>query len=181
MEALKISIKKSSKAMAIVSNIIYVALIVAVCLVVAGLVWMIISPNADFFMAGKVKFVSPVGFTVENRGEVQAEMCGIVASAIPMIFAFIFANRMAKAINKDGEPFTDYSVTSLRNIGISILVYALATPFVRGLGYLIFANGDFEANAAIDMMTILIALIFFFLATIFKYGAKLRQLSDETL
>lgn len=181
MEALKMSIKKSSKAMAVIANITYVALIVAVCLVLAAFVWMIISPDADFFMAGKVKFISPVGFTIENRGEVQAELCGIAASAIPMIFAFVFANRMAKAINKEGEPFTDYSVKSLRNIGISILAYALVTPFVRGIGYLIFAKGDFSANAAIDMMTILIALIFFFLATIFKYGANLRQLSDETL
>ncbi len=181
MEALKMSIKKSSKAMAVVANITYVALIVAVCMALVAFVWMIISPEADFFMAGKVKFVAPAGFTVENRGEVQAEMCGIVASAIPMIFAFVFANRMAKAINKDGEPFTDYSVKSLRNIGISILVYALATPCVRGLAYAIFVSEDFAANTGIDMMTILIALIFFFLATIFKYGANLRQLSDETL
>ncbi len=108
----------------------------------------------------------------------------VVDIALFSVIAFV-ASSMLSRINKDGRPFTKENIKNLRTIGELIMIDSFAPAVISsvvGIALNIFGKtGNASVMLNVDIDIILIGTLFFLLATIFAYGAKLQQESDETL
>jgi len=95
-------------------------------------------------------------------------------SAVIMVMAAIMFFR----ISKDGVPFNDKNVKTVRNIGILILINAIlpTTTAAAISGAEMTVMGSLLNPTAFAE-----GLLFIFTSRIIRYGAMLQQESDETL
>lgn len=130
-----------------------------------------------------------------NRG-----LCyGIVLSLSMAIEIFMiygvcyFVRRILKPM-KEERPFEICIADDFKNLGIFVLVYGVISNVLEmiktnidfnyyGLQHL--ADSDYVISAGskfqFDMKFIIVSLILLLVSYIFRYGAELQQLSDETL
>ena len=95
---------------------------------------------------------------------------------------------------KEERPFENYIADDFKNLGIFVLVYGVIGNVLEmiktnmdfyyyGLQHL--ADSDYVVSAGskfqFDMKFMIVFLILLLVSYIFRYGAELQQLSDETL
>ncbi|MCL2032872.1 MAG: DUF2975 domain-containing protein [Methanomassiliicoccaceae archaeon] len=108
-------------------------------------------------------------------------MCAIIIVAVAFgLIALYYADRLFTNVYKNGTPFMDDNVKCLERLAILLLVGTVILPIISAAGiYFLEAQSDllFQFNPAMLFM----ALLFYFLSLIFKYGVALQKDSDETL
>lgn len=91
-----------------------------------------------------------------------------------------FTGKLCETFQHCKTPFTDEIVKGIRNLAISIIPMALISSVVENITRYAF-SGDTDFVLGVDVMTVVLVVLIFMLASIFKYGAMLQQESDETL
>ncbi|HHV11388.1 MAG TPA: DUF2975 domain-containing protein [Clostridiales bacterium] len=180
MNSIQNKIQKSSKAMAVILKIMYISIIVGLCIPIGTLIWVSADPNINFNLIRGVHFYSAVGMAINSRGEVIAEMCIIILMGVWMCYIFMVAYKMFKSISKDMAPFSMANVKNLKKIGSLLLIYAFVTPIAKVGFYRTFASAT-DIQFSFDFSFIVLSLSFFFIATVFDYGAELQKETDELL
>ena len=113
-------------------------------------------------------------------------------SAIGLIITsamLITAGMVFRDVSNGETPFTAKQARRINVIAWLLLAYAFVDSILPS-GVVMAANMDgtvlgINRNVSdipsIRLGTILVALVFFFLSTVFKYGVKLQELSDDTV
>jgi len=102
----------------------------------------------------------------------------IKLSLMLVVFGFIIC--LFEGLRNCESPFEDKIVKRLQMFAFSLLPWALIQPAADNMiNNWLFSKGDI--NLSLDFSKLLIVAVVFILCTIFKYGAKLQQESDETL
>lgn len=111
-----------------------------------------------------------------------------------MIYKVCYYIRRILKPMKEERPFENYIADDFKNLGIFVLVYGLISNVLEmiqttmdfnyyGLQHL--ADSDYVVSAEcrfqFDMRFMIVFLILLLVSFIFRYGADLQQLSDETL
>ena len=181
MNEKQINIKKSSKAIAALMKIGYIAMIVAVSISVCNLAFLVCT-------GGDMEVYTSSGITIKaaivdenintTEGIVALSIAVIIMSAF-MFVIFLFAYQIFNEISKNAMPFNEKYVKRIKQIGILIAVMTLVGNTV-----------DAAASAKIGVSTlgictdstgIAFGIIIYCLAFIFDYGCMLQKQSDETL
>lgn len=179
MNTIQEKIVKSSKVMAINLKVICITLIIGLVIPIAAIIWIAVDPNADVNTVNG-GFYSITGLPMESTGEVIAEMCTIFIIGLFLLDIFIIAYSMFKAIIKDAVPFTKMNAKRIKKIGTLLLVYSIVVPIARAGFYHTFAQ-TIDYRGSFDVTFLLLALIFYFISTVFDYGAELQRETDELL
>lgn len=180
MNSIQEKIQKNSKVMAIVLKVISISLIIGICVPVAFLIWIAVKPDVNITSIAGLDIYAATGQALTSTGEVIAEMCTIIVSGILVLRMFIKAYRMLNSISKEAAPFSKSNVNKIKGIGTLLLVYAFVVPIARAGFYRSFAP-TINTKTSFDVSFVLLALMFFFIATVFDYGAELQRESDELL
>lgn len=180
MNLLQKKIQKESKVMAVILMILSISLILGILIPIAILIWIAIKPNADILLFNGWGIYSSTGKALESIGEVKAEMCTIITAGILIASMLLKAYTMFRSISKDVAPFNKSNAQKLKSIAIVLIVYAIVVPIARAGFYQSFAP-EIRMNTSVDAPYVVLALIFFFIALLFNYGAELQRESDELL
>ena len=180
MNTNQIKLQKTSKVVSILTKIIYIALIVAMCMEVIAIAWIGISPDSNSFMIGSVTIASPISKDGHTNGEVVAELSSNLVNQVLLFAIFVIAHQIFKDISHEHTPFNIKHVKRIKTISILTLISSIITPTIEMALTKIFAPAV-EASSEINFGFIAIAIMFYCLALIFEYGTILQTQSDETL
>lgn len=178
MNAIQKKIKVTSRVVAVMTKILYITMIAAVCFEVAGIIWLMISPEVNSITLGGIKIISP--FSLANDVGIGTDLLTGVASQCFLITILISSNRIFRNISCEYSPFTQKTVKGMRRIAILFLIDSIVSPRV-----------DSAIEKSISLATgtlynfsdelIILAIILYCFSLIFQYGVELQQQSDETL
>lgn len=117
--------------------------------------------------------------------------------SVTLICFVIYAIKVARRIlapMKEGLPFDESVSKNLKNLGILTLigggVWSAAKAILEATAYNVYEISEMfrperitgvELEIMLDTTFLIIAAVIFLLSYIFKYGAELQKLSDETL
>lgn len=188
-EKIRAKMKKSSRTAAGISKFVGIIGIVGiVCIVVYVSMYFVrgdslASPISE--IDGTSLTLTVEGFEIDTIADMVTAFSSVVVDiAIFSAIAFI-ASAMLSRIHKDGRPFTKENIKNLRTIGELIMLDSFAPAVISSVVGIVLNIVEKTGNASVmlnvDIDIILIGALFFLLATIFAYGAKLQQESDETL
>lgn len=173
-------IYKFSKIMAIITKVLCISLIIGMFMPITVLTLYFIAPDTNFTATQGLGFYSMTGLLLGTTGEVIAEMWTIIASGSLVFFVLLITYRIFKSISMNIIPFSQKNAERFKKIGVLLLAYSIVEPVSRMGFYSIFAPEN-KMQSSLNIVSIIIALIFFFIAILFDYGAELQRLSDETL
>jgi len=178
MNAIQKKIQHTSRAVAIIIKILYISAIVAVCFELAGIIWLMISPQISNFTIGRIKIISPFLFAT-IQGNTTDLFTGISSQSF-FIAILIVTNRIFKDISLEYSPFLPKNIRRMRKIAILLLIDSLISPSIdtaiRKSISLTATNSSF-----FNSEMIILAIVIYCFALIFQYGVELQQQSDETL
>lgn len=180
MNSLKEKIQKSSRTMAIITKVLCILLIVGLCIPIGILVWYAAAPDSNFFALRGLRFYSSAGQMMTSSGEILAETCGIILAGGFILYSLMVALRIFNAVKTDMMPFSQENTKGLKKIATALLIYSILEPISKACFYGIFAP-EIAIQTSINIVTFMLALIFFFISVVFSYGAELQKNFDETL
>ena len=96
------------------------------------------------------------------------------------IVAAHLVEKLCKTFRDCETPFTEAISDQLKKVAISLIPVAVLAPIVEN-GVDGFMTGQVNIVLSVDLLTVLLVVVIFMLASIFRYGAALQQESDETL
>ena len=118
-------------------------------------------------------------FTLRRLGLALLPLALLTGS---LIVVFIFLGKMMRQLEQCETPFCDGVVSSMRAFAFSLIPFAVVKPVATSLFSGILFSGDVSIHLGrVDFGVVFTVLVIFLLVTIFKYGVKLQQESDETL
>ena len=91
-----------------------------------------------------------------------------------------FVEKLCKVFRDCETPFTDEVVKLLEKIAVAIIPMACLSPITESIADSIM-TGTVNIVLGVDLMMVVLVVLIFMLASIFKYGAMLQIESDETL
>lgn len=178
MNAIQKKIQVISRVVAVLTKILYIAMIVTVCFEVSGIIWLTVSPEVSSIVLGGIKIISH--FSLANAVGIGTDLLTGVASQCFFIAILVSANRIFRNISLEYSPFTQKTVKGMRRIAILLLIDSIVAPQV-----------DFTIKKSILLATgtlhnfgnelIILVIILYCFSLIFQYGVELQQQSDETL
>lgn len=188
-EKIRAKMKKSSRTAAGISKFVgIIGIIGMVCIAVYVSMYFVrgdslASPISE--IDGTSLTLTVEGFEIDTIADMVTAFSSVVVDiAIFSVIAFI-ASAMLSRIHKEGRPFTKENIKNLRTIGELIMIDSFAPALISSVvGIILNIAGkieDWSVMLNVDIDIVLIGALFFLLATIFAYGAKLQQESDETL
>lgn len=175
------------------------------CLVILGIIGAGLIFNLPAEMIGTVDAslsIDPFTFHIAEayvpdlRGMLGpiALMTILSAAACVMAILCVKTIRTILAPMKEGQPFHADISGNMRKLGWLSLALCLMIQAVEAIGLYAMTMAQHidtllisekvtrvEVNASFDLMALILPLVFFLLSYIFRYGAQLQQLSDETL
>ena len=179
MDSDELDIKESIKKLKKVCKVI--RMVCLVCLILFALGWLLFT------------CMMIIGF-VSNKPDSAGldEIAYLTLFGILAIFMFIIALRMFSDILAGESPFSMKQVKRLRLTGTLFLIYtaleallsvSFAYDLFGGAGNLGIVTGENAVSPFIqvNVFTLIVAIVCFGFAVIFKYGVLLQQISDDTL
>lgn len=132
--------------------------------------YFVIKDMVESFISGWNSVDNPVAEVAETN-----IISGLLAFPLVILwFAIIIMSiRMLLNIRKSTTPFTEQNGKSLRNIGVSMMI---AEPL-----YLLSMLLDGYLNHNFCGVIFIVGTLLFCFSSVFRYGVKLQQESDETL
>ncbi len=107
----------------------------------------------------------------------------LIASIVFIAFCIVAAHlveKLCKTFRNCETPFTEGIADQLKKVAISLIPVAILSPIIEN-GIDGFLAGQVNLVLSVDLLTVLLVVVIFMLASIFRYGAALQQESDETL
>ena len=104
----------------------------------------------------------------------------VIVFMISALVVVYFIGILCKKFQYCSTPFTEDIVKAIKNLAISIIPMALLQSVTDSITNSMM-TGDIDIVLGIDLMTVILVILIFLLATIFKYGTMLQKESDETL
>ncbi len=180
MDSLKDRIQKSSRTMALITKVLCISVIIGLCVPITVLVWYAVAPNTNFLALHGLGFYSSTGQLVESTGELIAEMFTIIVSGVFVLSILRIANRIFHSIGIDVMPFSRENAQNLKKIAKVLLVYSIVEPISKAGFYSSFVP-EAQMQSSLNIVSIILAFVFFFVSVVFAYGAELQRQFDETL
>ena len=178
MNVIQKRIQGTSRVIAVITKILYILAIVAVCIGATGVIWRMISPESSSFTLGHVKVMSPVLFAT-NYGITTDLFTGIANQSF-FIAILILTNRIFKDISHEYTPFLSKNIIRMKKIAMLLLINNYISPYIdMAIGKSISLTQANSLDFSSEM--IILAVVIYCFALIFQYGADLQQQSDETL
>ena len=118
-------------------------------------------------------------YTVE-LGDLRWVMIFAVVTMVALFITLIFAGRLCRAFRDCQSPFEESIVKNLTAIAYSLFPWVVMNSVFSSIKESIFTN-NVQIMLGVDLGVVMVILLIFVLAYIFKYGAILQQESDETL
>lgn len=178
MEQTANSLKTSSKVISIIMKIGYIAMIVALCVCAASIIFVLATGGQT-----SVATSSGVNFIVADQTSASPSEL-IALSAVYFVMSgfllaiFLLAQRMFGEISATGDPFKEQYARTVRVIGILVA----AMTFAVGLADLIASS--FAAIKSAETYTeapgIVVGAIIFCLSYIIDYGCMLSKSKGQT-
>lgn len=171
-------IQDTSRVIKILTKILYITMIVAVCFETAGIIWLTVSPDISSIVLGGIKINSP--FSLANAVGIGTETLTGVASQCFLIAILISTNRIFKNISCEYTPFTQKTAKGMRRIAILLLIDSIVAPQVDSA----IQKSISITTGALDNFSdelIILAIVLYCFSLIFQYGVELQRQSDETL
>jgi len=141
--------------------------------------------------SGVLKVVFATSALSPTVGSVRLLMVGLIV-ALAVVGAIIlrlihhFHNLMVAM--KEARPFSAESTSSVRRIGVLMIVSAFVTPLISLFAVLFMMNTtqlpdtvQLSAGYNINGSALVAGLLFLLLSLVFDHGAQLQKQSDETL
>lgn len=107
----------------------------------------------------------------------------LIAAIVFIAFCIVAAHlveKLCKTFRECETPFTEGIANQMKKVAISLIPIAILAPMVEN-GADGFLAGKVNIYVGVDLLTVLLVMMIFMLASIFRYGAALQQESDETL
>lgn len=104
----------------------------------------------------------------------------VIVFLISALVVMHFIGKLCKTFQFCDTPFTEEVVDALKKLAISIIPMAILQPLTESVTTSMM-TGNFDFVIGIDLMNIILIVLIFLLAAIFKYGTMLQNESDETL
>lgn len=178
-EELTRKIKKSSKIATVLARITGIIGIVGSILALFLIVMVIVDDSAFTVLMPTGMTVDTMdGYLIQTPGDYIAGFTnGIAQFLIYSACAFLAAG-IFKRISEDGMPFKEENTKSLKIIGILIIVSSVVPSFLGQIAGVLAAPVT-EVMTRVNIDSAMIGALFFMIATIFSYGAKLQQENDD--
>jgi len=177
-------LKRASSIFAVISLIITALL--AIALVAVAVLGIAAALNGDIMhwllnewgeMAGADQY--PVSWSTETDVYLNLFAAGMIL--ITMIFIFLYAYKLFSNISTSHTPFDMENAKILKKISYVMLILAIPVSIINAILMAVFASGSSGMTEMNNLIFVLVAILFYFLALIFEYGASLQKESDETL
>ncbi len=114
-----------------------------------------------------------------RRSGIKVTILGMIYIALVLVTLF-FLESVFKTIEKCESPFSDEVVRNLNKFAFSLIPWIFVGTLRSGI-MSAFGVGSTRTSFTVDIGSLILVLVVFALAYIFKYGAVLQQESDETL
>jgi len=110
-------------------------------------------------------------------------MMAIVLMCLPFIaFMFFLAYKLFRNISISHTPFSTENVKILKLISYIMLIFALPVTIVAEALFALYSSwGSTTLQLGGGLPLVFVAVLFYFMAYVFEYGAALQKESDETL
>jgi hypothetical protein len=118
-------------------------------------------------------------YTVTMGDLLFVMILGIV-SLSALFVTLVFSGRLCRAFRDCESPFEETVVKNLTCLAYSLFPWVVMNSVFESLTESIFTN-NVQLILGVDLGVVVVILLIFVLAYIFKYGAVLQQESDETL
>lgn len=119
------------------------------------------------------------GYTIRFKNLAQILFLEAVVCAAALCVMH-FTGKLCKLFCDCETPFTEEIADTMQKLAVSILPMALLSTLANTISDSIL-TGNMKIVVGIELETILLILLIFMLSTVFRYGTKLQQESDETL
>ena len=104
----------------------------------------------------------------------------VIVFLISALVVIHFIGKLCKIFHHCDTPFTEEAVDVLKKLAVSIIPMALLQSITESITNSMM-SGDIDIILGIDLMTVILVILIFLLATVFKYGTMLQNESDEIL
>lgn len=178
-EELTLKIRKSSRIATILARITGIIGIVGSVLGLFLIFMLIIDDSAfDILLPTGMTVDTMDGYLIQTAGDYIAGFTnGIAQFLIYSVCAFLAAG-IFKRISEDGLPFKEENTKSLKIIGILIIAASVVPSLLAQIAGVL-AGPITTVMVTFNLDTAMIGALFFMIATIFSYGAKLQQENDD--
>lgn len=172
MEQRTNALKTSGKVIAIIMKIGYIAMIVAICICAASLIFVGVT-------GGKTSVATLGGMNIKIADELTGSPSGFIALSVVylvmsgfLLAIFLLAHRMFGEISATGDPFAEKYGKTVRVIGVLIAAMTIAVGLADMLTS---AVGAETAQAHTEAPGIVFGAIVFCLSYIIDYGYGLKE------
>lgn len=158
--------------------------ILKILLVLAGLALLIAIPA---FLLSKSHVAAALGENADSLAMVLTAISALLlAGAAIMAGAFVFFQILGKIIDtvRDGDPFVGANADRLEKMGwIAIAFQVVAIPLSALAGYLQtqFPTETVQIDVSFSFTGVLLAIVLFILARVFRHGAAMREDLEGTV
>ena len=118
-------------------------------------------------------------YTVE-LGDLRLVLIFAIVTLVALFVTLVFSGRLCRAFRDCGSPFEEGVVKNLTCLAYSLFPWVVMNSVSSSIRETIFTN-NVQVILGVDLGVVMVILLIFVLAYIFKYGAVLQQESDETL
>lgn len=118
-------------------------------------------------------------YTVE-LGDLRLVMILAIVTLVALLVTLVFSGRLCRAFRDCQSPFEEGIVKNLTYLAYSLCPWVVMNSLSSSIRETIFTN-NVQYILGVDLGVVVVILLIFVLAYIFKYGAVLQQESDETL
>ena len=102
------------------------------------------------------------------------------AYAVINLILFIFVKKLCDALKQCSSPFEESIITGIQNCAWVLIPWAVFGGFFEGVMTTAFSS-NIQTGFDLNIPVVLVILLLFGLAFVFKYGSVLQTESDETL
>lgn len=178
-EELNLKIKKSSRIATVLARITAIVGIIGSIFALFLMVMVIVDDSAFTTLMPTGMTVDTMdGYLIQTPGDYIAGFTnGIAQFLIYSACAFLVAG-IFKRISEDGLPFKEENTKSLKIIGILIIAASIVPSILAQIAGVL-AGPITTVMVTFNLDTAMIGALFFMIATIFSYGAKLQQENDD--
>lgn len=186
MELIQGRLKKSSRIYAVVMTLFWIYSAVVGLMGLVALLAALRIP-ADMPLAGYVGDALTADLTAladVTGGQLRLILLSGVLGGLLGVATYLIGARTFRAISKTGEPFARENADGLRTVawllaadaGLNVLLNVILPVEIP-----VVSIGGGQGALTSLMSGLLSVVLFFALVTVFRYGAELQRLSDETL
>jgi len=115
-----------------------------------------------------------------NLSHIWWVMIPALLTIVAIYMVVYFVEKLCKVFSECETPFTDEVVKIMEKIAIAIIPMACLSPITESISDSIM-TGTLHIVLGIDLMVVVLVVLIYMLAAIFKYGTMLQMESDETL